>query len=115
MTERSSGLPHVLDRLHSVVLSRKGADDSTSYTARLFSKGRVKITNKMGEEAFEVASAALAQGPDEVVSESADLLYHLTVLWADVGVDPQRVWAELEARFGMSGLEEKASRPDAGR
>jgi phosphoribosyl-ATP pyrophosphohydrolase len=103
--------PQVLDALHAVVASRKGGDPSSSYTAKLFSKGLPKITQKLGEESFEVAIAALAEGPDKVVSESADLLYHLLVLWAETGVEPGQVWDELASRFGTSGLDEKASRP----
>jgi phosphoribosyl-ATP pyrophosphohydrolase len=100
----------VLDHLNRVVESRKGADPATSYTAKLFAKGPNKIAQKVGEEATEVIIAALAEGPDKVVSESADLLYHLSVLWAQTGVSPDDVWAELARRFGTSGLEEKAGR-----
>ncbi|MBB4266942.1 phosphoribosyl-ATP diphosphatase [Roseospira visakhapatnamensis] len=100
----------VLDRLYEVVTARKGADPSDSYTAKLFAKGRGKICQKFGEEATETIVAALAEGPDHVVTESADLLYHLSVLWAEAGVAPDRVWAELARRFGTSGLTEKAAR-----
>lgn len=103
----------VLDHLFQVVTARKGADPGDSYTARLFSKGRGKICQKLGEEATETIVAALTEGPDQVVGESADLLYHLSVLWADAGVTPERVWAELARRFGTSGLAEKAARPKA--
>lgn len=102
--------PAILADLYTVIAGRKGADPDTSYTARLFAKGRGKIVNKMGEEAFEVAVAALSEGPERVVSESADLLYHLTVLWAETGVAPDQVWAELAQRFGTSGIDEKAAR-----
>jgi len=101
----------VLDHLFQVVTARKGADPSESYTAKLFSRGRGKICQKLGEEATETIVAALAEGPDQVVTESADLLYHLSVLWAEAGVEPDRVWAELARRFGTSGLAEKAARP----
>ncbi|KAA5603871.1 phosphoribosyl-ATP diphosphatase [Roseospira marina] len=100
----------VLDHLNRVVVGRKGADPDTSYTAKLFAKGPKKITQKVGEEATEVVIAALVEGPEAVVTESADLLYHLSVLWAQTGVAPDQVWAELARRFGTSGLEEKASR-----
>lgn len=100
----------VLDHLNRVVAARKGADPATSYTAKLFAKGERKIAQKVGEEATEVVIAALTEGPDKLVSESADLLYHLSVLWAQSGVAPERVWSELAARFGTSGLEEKAAR-----
>jgi len=101
----------VLDHLFTVVTARKGADPSESYTAKLLSRGRGKICQKVGEEATETIVAALAEGPAEVVSESADLLYHLSVLWVDAGVSPEDVWTELARRFGTSGLAEKAARP----
>ncbi|MGE5546592.1 MAG: phosphoribosyl-ATP diphosphatase [Solirubrobacterales bacterium] len=99
-----------LDQLYAVIAGRKGADPETSYTAKLFAKGRGKIAQKVGEEAVETVIASLAQGPDKVVSESADLLYHLLVLWAECGVRPDDVWAELDRRTGTSGIEEKNSR-----
>jgi len=101
----------ILDHLNAVVRDRQGGDPATSYTAKLFARGSGKIAQKLGEEASEVIVAALSEGPDAVVNESADLLYHLSVLWADQGVAPDRVWAELARRFGTSGLDEKAARP----
>jgi phosphoribosyl-ATP pyrophosphohydrolase len=100
----------MLDRLYSTVLARRDADPDTSYVGRLTSKGRAKIAQKVGEEATETVIAALAGDPAQVVAESADLLFHLTVLWADAGVTPADVAAELERREGTSGLAEKASR-----
>ncbi|MCA1972804.1 MAG: phosphoribosyl-ATP diphosphatase [Caenispirillum sp.] len=100
----------VLDRLYTVIEGRKGADADTSYTAKLFAKGRKKIAQKVGEEGVECALAAVSEGRDEVVSESADLLYHLLVLWADAGIAPAEVYGELERRVGLSGLTEKAAR-----
>ena len=100
----------VLDQLYQTVLSRKGGDPEKSYTSKLFARGRGKICQKLGEEAVETVVAALSETPQNVVSESADLLYHLTVLWADVGVKPEQVWAELAKREGISGIEEKKSR-----
>ena len=99
-----------IDRLYNVIVSRCGADPGESYTAKLYADGRGKITRKFGEEAIEVCVAALSEGPDAVVSESSDLLYHLLVLWADQGIKPDQVWAELEARVGTSGIVEKESR-----
>ncbi len=104
-------MTHAIDTLFAVIESRKGADPETSYTAKLFAKGRKKIAQKVGEEAVETALAALAEGPAGVASESADLLYHLLVLWADAGVYPAEVWAELARRQGISGIDEKNSRP----
>jgi phosphoribosyl-ATP pyrophosphohydrolase len=102
----------VLDRLYGLILSRKGGDPATSHTAKLFSRGRAKIAQKVGEEAVETALAAAALNDrDEVIGESADLLFHLLVLWADCGVTPTEVWAELRRREGRSGVDEKKSRP----
>jgi phosphoribosyl-ATP pyrophosphohydrolase len=103
-------VPHILDTLSATVASRKGADPATSYTAKLFAKGRKKIAQKVGEEGVETAIAAVSETSADVVSESADLLYHLAVLWADCGIDPALVWAELENRVGTSGLDEKKAR-----
>jgi phosphoribosyl-ATP pyrophosphohydrolase len=89
---------HALDRLYHVIESRRGGDPATSRTARLFHKGAAKIAQKVGEEAVEAAIAALVEPRERLVSESADLLYHLLVLWAAQGVRPAEVWAELERR-----------------
>ena len=101
----------VLERLYTTIAARRTADPGSSYTAKLLHQGRMVIAKKMGEEAVETAIAAVANDSDAVVSESADLLYHLLVLWADCGVDPEEVWAKLGAREGLSGLTEKAARP----
>ncbi|WP_334130137.1 phosphoribosyl-ATP diphosphatase [Sneathiella sp.] len=107
MTERDlTGI----DRLYATVAARKGADPGSSYTASLYAKGRAKIAQKVGEEAVELAIAAATDQREGVISESADLLYHLAVLWADAGVDPAEIYAMMEAREGQSGLAEKASR-----
>ncbi len=101
----------VLDSLYKVIEGRRGADPESSYTAKLLDRGPAKICQKVGEEAVETIIEG-AQGRKEgVVSESADLLYHLLVLWAAIGVTPGEVWAALEARQGTSGIAEKASRP----
>lgn len=104
----------LLEQLFGVIESRRGADAGTSYTARLFAKGRAKIAKKTGEEAVEVVVAALAEGRQELAAESADLLYHLLVLWACAGIKPRDVWAQLAKREGVSGLTEKAARRDNG-
>ena len=100
----------VLEQLFKTIKSRHGDSPETSYTAKLFSKGRGKIACKLGEEATETIVAALHDGNAEVISESADLLYHLLVLWADAGVEPFHVWEELARREGTSGLDEKDAR-----
>ncbi|WP_142849070.1 phosphoribosyl-ATP diphosphatase [Telmatospirillum sp. J64-1] len=99
-----------IDELYAVIASRKGGDPEKSHTAKMFARGRGKIAQKVGEEAVETVIAALAETPDHVVAESADLLYHLMILWADIGIKPEQVWAELERRKGVSGIEEKKSR-----
>ena len=102
-----------LDRLWQVIQSRRGADPQSSYTARLFARGRAKIAQKLGEEAVEAVIEGVRDEPSKLVIESADLLYHLLVLWADAGVSPTDVAAELERREGKSGIEEKRTRPKA--
>jgi phosphoribosyl-ATP pyrophosphohydrolase len=99
-----------LERLWQVILSRRGADPQTSYTARLFARGRGKIAQKLGEEAVEAVIEGVGENPAALVGESADLLYHLLVLWAAAGVSPADVAAELGRREGTSGIEEKRSR-----
>ncbi len=100
----------ILDQLFETIADRKDSDPEKSYTAKLFSRGRGKIAQKLGEEAVETVVAALAEGSGRLVSESADLLYHLMVLWADCGVTPTEVWTELEKRQGVSGIDEKKAR-----
>jgi phosphoribosyl-ATP pyrophosphohydrolase len=100
----------VLDRLWSVVMSRRTADPAVSHSARLLSRGTTKVAQKFGEEAVECLIEAVAGNRDAVVAESADVLYHLIVLWVSAGVSPDEVWAELKRREGISGIAEKASR-----
>jgi phosphoribosyl-ATP pyrophosphohydrolase len=100
----------VLDRLWGVVLSRRGAPVEVSHSARLLSRGTAKVAQKFGEEAVECLIEAVAGNRDALVAESADVLYHLLVLWVDAGVRPEDVWAELQRREGVSGIAEKASR-----
>ena len=101
---------HVLDRLYAVIDSRKGADPETSYTARLFSRGRQQIAKKLGEEAVEALIEGIRGDRPKLVGESADMLYHLLTLWASIGVKPKAVWTELARREGLGGLAEKAAR-----
>ncbi len=102
--------PDVLDRLMARVLENRQGDPETSYTARLTSRGRAKIAQKLGEEAVETVIAAMGDDRAEIVAESADLLFHLAVLLADAGLSFDDVRAELARREGTSGLEEKAGR-----
>jgi phosphoribosyl-ATP pyrophosphohydrolase len=100
----------LLDSLYAVIESRRGADPESSHTARLFHRGVDKIAQKVGEEAVETVIEATRGRRDGVVGESADLLYHLLVLWAASDVKPAEVWAALEGRKGISGIAEKAAR-----
>ncbi|MFQ5972114.1 MAG: phosphoribosyl-ATP diphosphatase [Alphaproteobacteria bacterium] len=102
----------VLDRLHATILNRRGGDTRTSHTARMFAGGTKKIAQKFGEEAVEAVIAATAGDRDGTIKESADVMYHLLLLWTDLGIRPDEVWSELAAREGISGITEKESRPD---
>jgi phosphoribosyl-ATP pyrophosphohydrolase len=102
----------VLDRLYAIVDSRRDASPSVSHSARLMSRGIAKVAQKFGEEAVECLIEAVAGNQEALVAESADVLYHLMVLWVASGVRPEQVWAELARREGVSGLTERASRPD---
>jgi phosphoribosyl-ATP pyrophosphohydrolase len=100
----------VLDRLWSVIVSRRDTDIAVSHSARLLSRGTAKVAQKFGEEAVECLIEAVAGNRDAVIAESADVLYHLIVLWVSAEVSPDEVWAELKRREGVSGIAEKASR-----
>lgn len=100
----------IIDRLFHIIESRRGDDPETSYTASLYASGRRRIAQKVGEEATETVIAAIARSSEEVAEESADLLFHLLVLWSDVGITPQDVREVLANRQGRSGHDEKRSR-----
>ena len=97
-----------LDELLAVIVARKGGDPKSSYTAELIGKGTEKVAQKLGEEAVELVIAAVKRERAQTVAESADLLYHLLVLWADAGIAPAEIADELEKRRSQSGLAEKA-------
>ena len=99
-----------LERLWRVIESRRGADPDTSYTARLFARGNAKIAQKLGEEAVEAVIEGVRGDRAALIGESADLFYHLLVLWAAVGVSPDDVAGELARRESTSGIAEKKSR-----
>ena len=103
--------PEVLNRLFAVVQSRRTADPAVSHSARLLSRGTAKVAQKFGEEAVECLIEAVAGNPTALIGESADVLYHLLVMWVSTGIEPGAVWAELERREGVSGIAEKAARP----
>ena len=100
----------VLDRIFSTVISRRNASPTVSHSARLLSRGTAKIAQKFGEEAIECLIEATRGNADALVAESADVLYHLIVLWVSADVSPDEVWTELKRREGVSGIAEKASR-----
>ena len=106
MTEKQE----ILDKLVAVIESRKNGAAENSYVASLFSKGRKKIAQKVGEEAVELCIAAAHNDREEAVSESADLLFHMLVLWSDMGIKPDEVYSELMRREGISGIDEKKAR-----
>jgi phosphoribosyl-ATP pyrophosphohydrolase len=99
-----------LDTLYAVIASRRGSDPAESYSAKLLAGGAAVIAKKLGEEAVETIIESLKGDGARVAAESADLLYHLLVLWVAAGVSPQEVWRVLEARSGTPGLAEKAAR-----
>lgn len=103
----------VLEKLYDVLVERKDAAPDSSYVASLYNKGTGKICEKIEEEAREVIEEVLnvsAVDRDRLASESADLIFHLMVLWAEQGLAPHDVLSVLEKRFGVSGHEEKAAR-----
>lgn len=101
---------HPIETLFARVATAKEGDPKTSYTASLFARGRSRIAQKLGEEAVEAVIALMRGDRDGLIGESADLLYHLMVVWAEAGIAPADVWAELAQREGTSGLAEKAAR-----
>jgi phosphoribosyl-ATP pyrophosphohydrolase len=100
----------VLNELAAVLEQRKTEDPKSSYVAGLYAKGLDAILKKIGEEATETVMAAKDGQPDKIVYEVADLWFHSLVLLAHQGLGPDRVLAELQRRFGLSGLAEKAAR-----
>lgn len=113
-TLRDTGPPPggMIERLQGVLEERRHADPDRSYTARLLARGMPKILEKVNEEAAELAQALDAESDERVVSEAADVVYHVLVGFAARGIDATRVAQELARRFGTSGLVEKASRGD---
>jgi phosphoribosyl-ATP pyrophosphohydrolase len=101
-----------LNRLAQVLEQRKQADPDSSYVAGLYAKGLDGILKKVGEEATETVMAAKDGDRDKIVHEIADLWFHCMVLLAHQGLHPDDVTGELQRRFGLSGLEEKAGRSD---
>ena len=105
------GMRATLHQLEQTIRQRRSADQAASYVARLTAKGRAKIAQKVGEEAVETVIAAMADDRAGAVGESADLLFHLMVLLADLDISLDAVLDELDRREGVSGIAEKAARP----
>lgn len=103
-----------LEKLAAVIEARKSASADSSYVAGLFDKGMNSILKKVGEEAAETIVAAKEDDDAQLVHETADLWFHTLVMLAARNLGPDDVLAELERRFGMSGLEEKAARDKQG-
>ncbi len=100
----------VLTQLAEVLQARKQADPQSSYVAQLYAKGLDAILKKIGEEATETVMAAKDGEPERIIAEVADLWFHTLVLLAQQNLEPQQVLNELDRRFGLSGLTEKARR-----
>ena len=111
VADLSGATAGVLDRLFEVVTERRDADPAISHSARLLSRGTAKVAQKFGEEAVECLIEAVSGNGAKLIGESADVLYHLIVLWVDAGLQASEVWSELQRREGTSGIAEKASRP----
>src|SRR5213082_2338453 len=93
-----------VERLYDGVIAAKHGDPTRSRTARLLRSGRAKMAKKLAEEAVEVIIDAMHGGRDAVIRESADLLYHLVVLWGSAGVRPKEVWKEMDRRERLLGI-----------
>ena len=113
MSGVGAGDDAVLARLAEVLEQRKQADPESSYVAKLYHRGLDQILKKIGEEATETVMAAKDGEPQRIVAETADLWFHSMVLLAHQGLGPADVLAELDRRFGLSGLAEKAARTAA--
>jgi phosphoribosyl-ATP pyrophosphohydrolase len=96
-----------IDRLYQAVLAARTGDPERSRTARLLQGGRGKMAKKLAEEAVEVVIDAMNGERAAVVSESADLIYHLVVLWVAAGLRPEEVWNEMARRERLLGIAEK--------
>ncbi len=100
----------ILNKLAAILEARKSADPQSSYVAGLYAKGLDAILKKIGEEATETVLAAKTGERDKIIHETADLWFHTLIMLAQTGVKPDDILAELERRFGTSGLDEKAAR-----
>ncbi len=102
----------ILARLEAVIAARRGTDPALSHSARMLARGPAKCAEKFGEEAVEAIIAAVQGDRAGLAAEAADVLYHLLVLLVANDVPLAAVLAELARREGISGVAEKAARPD---
>lgn len=107
MSERN----HILDSVYRIILERKSNPTESSYTASLMKKGLDAVLKKVGEEATELVIAGKGGSREEIVYETADLLFHTLVLLGYHDIQPEEIYLELRRRFGISGIAEKNSRP----
>jgi phosphoribosyl-ATP pyrophosphohydrolase len=103
--------PEVLNRLWTIIESRRSADPDVSHSARLLARGTARVAQKLGEEAIECLIEAMAGNRIGLIGESADLLYHLLITWVGAGIRPEEVWQELQQRERVSHLTEGTDIP----
>jgi phosphoribosyl-AMP cyclohydrolase / phosphoribosyl-ATP pyrophosphohydrolase len=104
------GRADILDAIYHVIQERRANPGEKSYVASLYAKGLDKILGKIGEEATETAVAGKGGDPNQVVYETADLFFHILILLGYYDLPPERIYAELRRRFGISGIAEKETR-----
>ncbi len=100
----------IIEHLEAVIFERRQGDPKQSYVAKLTHAGREKMAQKLGEEAVEAVIAAVCDEPEEMIGEAADIVFHLLVTLADMGISWNDVLVELARREGVSGIAEKAAR-----
>jgi phosphoribosyl-ATP pyrophosphohydrolase len=103
-------MTHAIDRLHLAVLAARDGEAAGSRTAKLLAEGIAKMAKKVAEEAVEIGLDAVRGDREQVIRESADLMYNLVVLWTELGINPEDVWAEMERREQLYGIAEKLAK-----
>ncbi len=101
--------PYTIEMLYAIVQARKAAPTSASYASHLFEQGTAVIAEKLGQEALETVIQAIQRNPLRLAEESADLLYHLMVLWADAGIGPADVYNVLSQRISQQTVKSQAA------
>ena len=95
---------NILTRLFETIEKRANEDSTTSYTAQLLLEGKEKCIAKVREEALETVEAAEKEDISQIIYESADLIYHLLVMWKKFDLTPDDIYSELESREGKTGI-----------